>query len=92
MLTGLKNIAVEASFDTTLKGPLTGLDTRLALAGTGGSVNGQLTLDTKVPGWHGAGAVDVPVLAIGGVDAERARACREAGAAGFAAIGYFKQR
>ena len=39
-----------------------------------------------------AGAVEVPVLAIGGVDAERARACREAGAAGFAAIGYFQQR
>jgi autotransporter translocation and assembly factor TamB len=59
VLTGLKNIAVEASFDTTLKGPLTGIDTRLALAGTGGSVKGRLTLDTKVPGWHGAGAVDV---------------------------------
>jgi hypothetical protein len=59
VLTGLKNIAVEASFDTTLKGPLTRLDTRISLAGTGGSVNGQLTLDTKVPGWHGAGAVDV---------------------------------
>ncbi len=59
VLTGLKNIAVEASFDTTLKGPLTRLDTRLAIAGTGGSVKGQLTLNTKVPGWHGAGAVDV---------------------------------
>jgi len=59
VLTGLKNIAVEGSFDTTLKGPLTGLDTHLSLAGTGGSVRGRLTLDTKVPGWHGAGAVDV---------------------------------
>jgi autotransporter translocation and assembly factor TamB len=59
VLTGLKNIAVEASFDTQLKGPLTRLDTRIALAGSGGSVKGQLTLDTKVPGWHGAGAVDV---------------------------------
>jgi thiamine-phosphate diphosphorylase len=38
-----------------------------------------------------AAAVPVPVLAIGGIDAERARACREAGAAGFAAIGYFKE-
>jgi thiamine-phosphate pyrophosphorylase len=37
-----------------------------------------------------AAAVAIPVLAIGGVDAERAAACREAGAAGFAAIGYFK--
>jgi thiamine-phosphate diphosphorylase len=38
-----------------------------------------------------AAAVDVPLLAIGGVDAERARACLEAGAAGFAAIGYFRE-
>ena len=59
VLTGLKNIAVEAAFDTSLKGPLTGLDTRLALAGTGGSVKGQLTLNTRVPGWHATGAVDV---------------------------------
>jgi thiamine-phosphate pyrophosphorylase len=36
-------------------------------------------------------AVRVPVLAIGGVDAARARECREAGAAGFAAIGYFEE-
>jgi thiamine monophosphate synthase len=34
-------------------------------------------------------AVRIPVLAIGGVDGERAAACRTAGAAGFAAIGYF---
>lgn len=36
-----------------------------------------------------AASVAIPVIAIGGVDAERAAACREAGAAGFAAIGYF---
>jgi thiamine-phosphate diphosphorylase len=37
-----------------------------------------------------AGAVRVPVLAIGGVDGDgRAEECRAAGAAGFAAIGYF---
>ena len=36
-----------------------------------------------------ARAVTIPVLAIGGVDATRAIACMEAGAAGFAAIGYF---
>ena len=59
MVTGLKNIAVEANFDTTLKGPLTALDTRIKLGGTGGSVDGQLTLNTRVPGWHGTGAVDV---------------------------------
>jgi thiamine-phosphate diphosphorylase len=36
-----------------------------------------------------AAALAVPVLAIGGVDRERAEACRQAGAAGFAAIGHF---
>jgi thiamine-phosphate pyrophosphorylase len=34
-------------------------------------------------------AVRLPVLAIGGMNAERAEECRRAGAAGFAAIGYF---
>lgn len=36
--------------------------------------------------------VAIPVLAIGGVDAARAAACLEAGASGFAAIGYFRDR
>jgi thiamine-phosphate pyrophosphorylase len=39
-----------------------------------------------------AAAVPIPVLAIGGVDGERAEACRAAGAAGFAAIRYFQAR
>jgi thiazole tautomerase (transcriptional regulator TenI) len=34
-------------------------------------------------------AVGLPVLAIGGVDPEGAARCRRAGAAGYAAIGYF---
>lgn len=34
-------------------------------------------------------AVAIPVLAIGGIDRDRAAACRAAGAAGFAAIGYW---
>jgi thiamine-phosphate diphosphorylase len=33
--------------------------------------------------------VTIPVLAIGGVDPNRAERCRQAGAGGFAAIGYF---
>jgi len=37
-----------------------------------------------------AHAVDIPVLAIGGVTEERVAACRDAGAAGYAAIRLFK--
>lgn len=62
VIRGLKNIAVESSFDTSLSGPVNKLLTDLRLAGTGGSVIGTLTLDTSVPGWHGAGAVDVERL------------------------------
>jgi autotransporter translocation and assembly factor TamB len=59
VLRGLKNIAVESSFDTTLNGPLSQLATDLRLQGTGGSVSGRLILDTTVPGWRASGAVDV---------------------------------
>jgi autotransporter translocation and assembly factor TamB len=62
VLRGLKNIAVESSFDTALSGPVNQLLTNLRFAGTGGAVNGTFTLDTSVPGWHGAGAVDVDRL------------------------------
>lgn len=37
-----------------------------------------------------AARLRIPVLAIGGVDGERARECEAAGAAGFAAIRYFR--
>jgi autotransporter translocation and assembly factor TamB len=59
VLRGLKNIAVEAAFETTLKGPLSQLGTDIDLRGSGGAVKGHLTLDTTVPGWRGAGTVDV---------------------------------
>jgi len=36
--------------------------------------------------------VRIPVLAVGGVDADRSRQCLAAGAQGFAAIGYFQRR
>jgi len=59
---GLKNIAVDAAFETTLSGPLAKLETDLQLRGTGGSVRGRLTLDTTVPGWHANGVADVAAL------------------------------
>jgi hypothetical protein len=62
VIRGLRNIAVEASFETSLKGPVNKLATDLQLSGSGGGVKGRLTLDTSVPGWHGAGAVDVDRL------------------------------
>jgi thiamine-phosphate pyrophosphorylase len=39
-----------------------------------------------------AAAVGLPVIAIGGVDGERAESCRLAGAAGFAAIAHWESR
>src|SRR5205823_1381943 len=57
VLHGLKNIAVDAAFDTKLTGPVARLDTTLRLQSTNaGSIAGSLVLDTTVPGWHGAGA------------------------------------
>ena len=55
VIRGLRNIAVESSFETSLKGPVDRLATDLRLSGTGGGIKGQLTLDTSVPGWRGAG-------------------------------------
>jgi autotransporter translocation and assembly factor TamB len=62
VLRGLKNIAVESSFDAALRGPTNAIATDLKLTGTGGDVAGHLTLDSSVPGWHGAGAVDLTRL------------------------------
>ena len=59
VLGALKNIAVESSFSVTLKGPLDKLAAGVALESTGGNVRGAVTLDTTVPGWHGAGDVRV---------------------------------
>jgi autotransporter translocation and assembly factor TamB len=62
VIRGLTNIAVESSFETSLTGPVNQLRTDLRLGGSGGTIKGQLTLDTSVPGWHGAGAVDIERL------------------------------
>src|SRR5262249_23457913 len=62
VLRGLKNIAVESSLDTSLKGPTNRIETDIRLTGTGGGVAGHVRLDSSVPGWRGAGAVDVTRL------------------------------
>ncbi len=62
VLRGLANIAIEASFDTRLQGPLDGIAASLQLQGTGGSVTGDLVLNTRVPGWRGAGTLEVGEL------------------------------
>ena len=62
ILHGLQRIGVEAAFDTTLKGPLDRIDTRLRLRSSGGSIEGALVLDSRVPGWHGAGTLNVARL------------------------------
>ncbi|HKF79087.1 MAG TPA: thiamine phosphate synthase [Candidatus Dormibacteraeota bacterium] len=63
-------------------------------------VFGPVFASTSHPGREPAGlaglarvsaAVAIPVIAIGGIDADRAAACRGAGAAGFAAIAYFSR-
>jgi hypothetical protein len=56
---GLRNIAITARFGVRLQGPVDRLATTLQFAGDGGSVNGNLLLDSTVPGWHGKGNVDV---------------------------------
>jgi autotransporter translocation and assembly factor TamB len=57
ILTGLRNIAVEASFEAKLAGPLAKLATDLDLRSTGGNARGPFVLDTTVPGWRGVGSV-----------------------------------
>lgn len=62
ILTGLKNIAVEGSFDTKLTGPLAKLATHLDLRSNGGNARGPFVLDTTVPGWRGVGHVELEHL------------------------------
>jgi translocation and assembly module TamB len=62
ILRGIRNIAIESSFDVTLDGPLSRLQTALALHSNGGAIKGTFVLNSSVPGWHGAGTVDVARL------------------------------
>jgi autotransporter translocation and assembly factor TamB len=62
ILTGLKNIAVEASFDARLAGPLARLATDLDLRSNAGNARGPFVLDTSVPGWRGVGSVELERL------------------------------
>jgi autotransporter translocation and assembly factor TamB len=62
IVTGLRRLDIESSFETHLTGPLAALATRLEMRSTGGDVRGQLTLNTSVPGWHGKGEIDITHL------------------------------
>ena len=62
VLTGLRNIAVEGSFEARLHGPLARLQTTLNLRTDGGNARGPFVLDTTVPGWHGSGEVELERL------------------------------
>jgi autotransporter translocation and assembly factor TamB len=62
VVSGLRNIAIESAFTTRLAGPTRALETTLDLRSNGGSVRGTLTLDTSVPGWHGAGQLEISHL------------------------------
>lgn len=66
VLHGLKNIAVDASFDTTLQGPPSRLETTLRLQSTAGGIRAELVLNTTVPGWHAAGTVALTRLNLAG--------------------------
>jgi hypothetical protein len=59
---GLKNIAVDAEFETQLDGSPANLSTHINLRSDGGHIRGELLLDTTAPGWRGSGAVDVQRL------------------------------
>jgi autotransporter translocation and assembly factor TamB len=62
ILTGLKNIAIDAQFTAKLDGPTNALATDLALRSNGGDVRGKFVLDSSVSGWAAKGAVDVDRL------------------------------
>lgn len=59
VVTVLRNVAVEASFRAGLTGPSRQLQTALQLTSNGGGVTGTFVIDTRSPGWAGAGNVDL---------------------------------
>lgn len=62
ILPGLRNIAIDAEFETQLDGPPASLSTHLNLRSNGGHIRGAFILDSTAPGWRGSGAVDVERL------------------------------
>ncbi|MBS1817680.1 MAG: translocation/assembly module TamB domain-containing protein [Acidobacteria bacterium] len=66
ILGGLRNIAVEAAFDTRLTGPPTALATQVNLRSTSGDVRAAVTLDSSIPGWHARGTASVQRLDLAG--------------------------
>lgn len=55
----ISRIGVTGSFDAVLRGPLAKLDTAIEMRSTGGDAQGRVVLNTTVPGWRFAGALDL---------------------------------
>ena len=62
LLSGLSNLAVVSSFDATMKGPPSALQTHIALRSNGGDVTADVVLDSTIPGWHARGSASVARL------------------------------
>jgi hypothetical protein len=62
VLPALAKIAIDARFDARLTGPRATLKTDIDLHSNGGDARGVVVLDTTVPGWRGAGALDLTRL------------------------------
>ncbi|MDR1988784.1 MAG: translocation/assembly module TamB [Acidobacteriaceae bacterium] len=59
ILPALSRITIASEFDASLDGPLSALRTNIDLTSNGGNARGEVTLDTTIPGWRFAGALQV---------------------------------
>ena len=62
LLSGLSNLAVVSSFEATMQGPPSALQTHVVLRSDGGDISTDVVLDSTVPGWHARGTASVARL------------------------------